>query len=84
MKIIIIFFTVLLVTGCTKRENVYLEKYNMFGEWERTAIMFGFYNNYEGCEEIKNALFLNYPNLEYRCVPANNSWADFTLHTVKK
>ncbi len=78
------FFTVLLITGCTKRENVYLEKLNMFGEWERTAVMFGYYDNYEGCEEIKNAVISKYPNINYRCIPANNAWFSFIFNAVKK
>lgn len=58
---------------------VYLEKYNMFGEWERTSVMFGFYDNYEGCEEIKSALLKKFPDSQYRCLPNNNPIASFFL-----
>ena len=79
MKTLILIFSILLLTGCSKSEMVYLEKYNMFGEWERTSVMFGFYDNYEGCEEIKSALLKKFPDSQYRCLPNNNPIASFFL-----
>jgi hypothetical protein len=79
MKTIFLIFSILLLTGCSKSEMVYLEKYNMFGEWERTSVMFGFYDNYEGCEEIKSALLKKFPDSQYRCLPNNNPIASFFL-----
>ena len=84
MKTTILIFSILLLTGCSKSEMVYLEKYNMFGEWERTSVMFGFYDNYEGCEEIKNALLIKFPESKYRCSAINNSLVSFILNTTKK
>ncbi len=56
----------------------------MFGEWERTSVMFGFFNNYEGCEEIKNALLIKFPESKYRCSAINNSFIAFILNTAKQ
>lgn len=79
MKTIILIFSILTLTACSKSEMVCLEKYNMFGEWERTSVMFGFYDNYEGCEEIKSALLKKFPDSQYRCLPNNNPIASFFL-----
>jgi len=51
----------------------------MFGEWEKTSVMYGFYNNFEGCEEIKNALLKKFPDSQYRCLPNNNPLASFVF-----
>ena len=82
MKTIILTFLVILLTSCSKSEVVSLEKYNMFGEWERTSVMFGFYDNYEGCEEIKAALLKKFPDSQYRCLPNNNPLASFFLRAI--
>ena len=82
MKAIILILSILLLTGCSKSEMVYLEKYNMFGEWEKTSVMFGFYDNYEGCEEIKAALLKKFPDSQYRCLPKNNPLASFFLRSI--
>jgi hypothetical protein len=84
MKTTILIFSILLLAGCSKSEMVYLEKYNMFGEWERTSVMFGFYNNYEGCEAVKDALLTKFPESKYRCSAINNSLVSFILNTTKK
>ena len=63
----------LLITSCSKphkSEEVYLEKSDMFtSEWTKTALMFGYYNNYDACMEIKSALSEKFPDLKYRCTP---------------
>ena len=71
-----IFLAVLLplfITSCSKpnkSEEVYLEKSDMFtSEWTKTALMFGYYNNYDACIEIKSALSEKFPDLKYRCTP---------------
>ena len=83
MKIIILIFSILLLTACSKSEDVYLEKYNIFGKWERTSIMFGFYDNNEACDIVKNGLVIQFPEIQYRCAPVNNTWVSFTLKFVK-
>jgi len=79
MKTIILTFLVIFLSSCSKSEVVTLEKYNMFGEWEKTSVMYGFYNNFEGCEEIKNALLKKFPDSQYRCLPNNNPLASFVF-----
>ena len=71
-----LFLAVLLplaITACSKSNKsaeVYLEKSDMFrGEWTKTALLFGYYDNYQACEEIKSALSEKYPDLKYRCTP---------------
>lgn len=72
-KIAILIFAPLLIISCSKPNKateVYLEKSDMFtGEWTRTALMFGYYDNYDACIEIKTALSEKYPDLKYRCTP---------------
>ncbi len=46
----------------------YLETVNLMGEWERLALVYGYWDDYEGCTEIANALGERYTR-EYRCVP---------------
>lgn len=82
MKTIILIFLVILLTSCNKSEVVSLEKYNMFGEWEKTSVIYGFYNNYQGCEEIKSALLKNYPDSQYRCLPNNNPFTSLVLKAL--
>ncbi len=72
-KIALLTFTLLLIISCSKSNKsaeVYLEKSDMFtGEWTKTALMFGYYNNYDACMEIKSALSEKFPDLKYRCTP---------------
>lgn len=83
MKTSILIISFLFLTGCSKSEIVYLEKYNMFGEWERTSVMFGYYNNYDACMEINTALTDKYLGNVYRCTPNNNSFVSLMLNAVK-
>jgi hypothetical protein len=69
MKTIIFVSSILFLTACSKSETVYQEKSSLFGKWERVAIMFGYYNNYDACMEIKSALSEKFPDLKYRCTP---------------
>ena len=72
-KIFLAVLLPLLITSCSKpnkSEEVYLEKSDMFtNEWTKTALMFGYYNNYDACMEIKSALSEKFPDLKYRCTP---------------
>lgn len=74
MKKLFISLLLLLTIVCCNKPNksseVYLEKSDMFtGEWTRRALMFGYYDNYDACEEIKSALSEKFPDLKYRCTP---------------
>jgi hypothetical protein len=72
-KIALLTLTLLIIISCSKPNKsaeVYLEKNDMFtGEWTKTALMFGYYDNYDACIEIKTALSEKYPDLKYRCLP---------------
>ena len=72
-KFFISLLLLLTIVSCNKpnkSSEVYLEKSDMFtGEWTRTALMFGYYDNYDACEEIKSALSEKFPDLKYRCTP---------------
>ncbi len=72
-KIFLAVLLPLLIISCSKpikSEEVYLEKSDMFtAEWTKTALMFGYYNNYDACMEIKSALSEKFPDLKYRCTP---------------
>jgi hypothetical protein len=84
MKTLILIFSILLLTSCSSSEKVYLEKYTLLGEWERVAIMFGYFNNYDACMEINTALTDKYPGNIYRCTPNSNSFVSLMLNAVKK
>ena len=77
MKTFLLIFSILLLTSCSSSENVYLEKSSLLGKWERVAIMFGYYDNYDACMEINKALTEKYPGNVYRCTPNNNPIASF-------
>ena len=83
MKTIILIFSILLLTSCSSSENVYLEKSSLLGKWERVAIMFGYYDNYDACMEINKALTEKYPGNIYRCTPNNNNFVSLMLNAVK-
>ena len=83
MKSIIIIISILFLTSCSNSEKVYLEKSSLLGEWERVAIMFGYYDNYDACIEINKALTDKYPGNIYRCTPINNSLISVILNNIK-
>ncbi len=83
MRIITLVFSILLLTSCSSSENVYLEKSSLLGKWERVAIMFGYYDNYDACMEINKALTDKYPGNIYRCTPINNSLISVILNNIK-
>lgn len=49
--------------------DVMLEQYNSFGEWEPTVLIFGLWNDNKGCEEIMESFKSRYPSEKYRCNP---------------
>lgn len=46
---------------------VWLEKMNMFGQWEKTAVFIGYYNNITACIDFKAAYTEKYHADQYRC-----------------
>lgn len=49
----------------------WIEMKNMAGEWEKTALVFGYIGDYDECVKAIAGLKRANPNREYRCVPAN-------------
>ncbi|MBY9066099.1 hypothetical protein K1X12_04265 [Hyphomonas sp. WL0036] len=50
--------------------DYWLEMFNLAGEWERVALIYGYFEDYSGCSDIADALMKEYSR-EYRCIPAN-------------
>lgn len=51
-------------------DGAWLEKRsNMTGNWDRVALIYGYVDDYESCEEIQYMYLAKYPTLQYRCVP---------------
>ena len=48
-------------------QAVWLEKMNMFGQWEKTAVFFGYYNNSPACLDFKDTYTKKYYADKYRC-----------------
>jgi hypothetical protein len=51
--------------------DFWLEKRGLLGSWDRVAVYFGFYDDYDGCLETAQALQTINVDARYRCVPAN-------------
>ncbi len=50
--------------------NYWLEMHNYFGEWEKVALVMGYFDDEEGCTDIAAILHDRYDRI-YRCVEAN-------------
>ncbi len=50
--------------------DYWLELQNAFGEWERVALVTGYYDDYSGCMDIARSLQSEFGR-QYRCTPAN-------------
>ena len=50
--------------------DYWLELLNLYGEWERMALVSGYFDDYSGCTEIAMSLQDKFGR-QYRCVPAN-------------
>ena len=48
----------------------WLEKSDENG-WNRVALIFGYYDDFEQCTKVAKALTQTVPDTGYRCVPAN-------------
>jgi hypothetical protein len=51
-------------------EDYWLETSTADG-WEKIALVMGYWNDWEGCEDIKVFWQTKYPAAKYRCIPAN-------------
>lgn len=49
----------------------WLVKRNAFGDWEKVAVVFGFLDDREFCEDIAGLYMKKYPSDRYRCDSAN-------------
>jgi hypothetical protein len=57
--------------GASPGSDQWMEFKNSAGEWERVALVFGYWDDYEGCKDIIDIVGkVNYAR-QYRCVPAN-------------
>lgn len=52
-------------------QDFWLVKHNMFGEFERVGLIFGFMDDREFCEEISALYMRKFPADRYSCAPAN-------------
>jgi len=65
------------LTGCSdskesEDKEYWLEQHSTFrNEWDRVARVFGFSDDYEGCEMIVKALSVTQPKARYRCDAVN-------------
>ena len=50
---------------------VWMEKLNMFGQWEKTTIFIGYYNNFSACIDFKDTYTKKYHADQYRCREVN-------------
>lgn len=50
----------------------WLLKYNMFGEWEKVTLGFGFMDDSAFCMEIADLYMRKYPGERYSCMLANS------------
>jgi hypothetical protein len=65
------------LSACTEEETnknpeYWLEQYAAGrDEWDRVARVFGFFDDYEGCQTIVKALAKTMPRAQYRCERAD-------------
>jgi len=52
-------------------QDFWFEKQIFTGEWERTALVFGYGNDFSACRNLVEAWEAKYPEDTYRCSPAN-------------
>lgn len=51
--------------------DVWLVKFNAFGEWEKTALVFGYLDDFGFCNEVATMYVNKYPSDQYSCQVAN-------------
>ena len=52
-------------------KDQWIEKYNVFDQWEKVGIVFGFMDDYEFCDDVIKMYMARYPTDRYRCNRAN-------------
>lgn len=52
-------------------KDYWLTKKNMFGDWEKTALIFGYMDDYDVCTDLAAMYMMKYPADTYNCMPAN-------------
>ena len=50
--------------------DFWLEKKTSFG-WEKVILIFGYWDDYDACDDVKRTLEVKYSAAQFRCVPAN-------------
>lgn len=56
------------------QSDSWLEKQSlMTGEWDRIVLVFGYVDDYEACQELRDLLSAKYPEHRYRCLPETTS-----------
>lgn len=58
-------------TRIGRTQDQWIEMRNLIGEWERTALIFGYADDYGECIKAIDGLKAVNFDREYRCVPAN-------------
>lgn len=51
-------------------QDYWIEMQNVFGEWEKTGLIFGYGNDLEECEKAITGLQQENSGRQYRCNPA--------------
>ncbi|HEX8057959.1 MAG TPA: hypothetical protein VF481_14950 [Novosphingobium sp.] len=51
--------------------DAWIEMKNSMGQWERTGLIFGYYGDYEECQNAIAGMKQVNNAREYRCTPAN-------------
>jgi len=51
--------------------DYWIVKYNILGNWEKVALVFGFADDRSFCEELLDLYARRHPSERYRCQPAN-------------
>lgn len=49
----------------------WLEMLNVFGDWEKVMLVFGYANNFSACESVRQFASSENPSRSYRCNPVN-------------
>lgn len=51
--------------------DFYLAKKNMRGDWENVALIYGYGDDHEVCQDLAELYVQKYPSDEYTCLQAN-------------
>jgi hypothetical protein len=53
--------------------DFYLAKRNILGEWENVALIYGYADDHEVCQDLAELYVQKYPMDEYTCLQANRT-----------